>query len=298
MFGQKPLECKAQLAKIIRAGNVSPRAEETSMDEIELKTTRMRAGIEDDGIGWVIFNHPERHNALSLEMWQGLGDILEAFAGDDRVNVAIMRGAGGKAFISGADISEFDTSRANSTQKADYNRIMGRANHWLAEFDKPLIALIEGYCIGGGLATALAADIRIATPDSRFGIPAARLGLGYDYEGLAKLVRIVGPARARDIMFSARFFDASEAHGMGLINFVHTRDGIEEETLTYARCIAGNAPMTVRAAKAAVNAWERGERSDELAEVRKLVDACFDSEDYKEGRRAFKEKRTPDFAGR
>jgi enoyl-CoA hydratase/carnithine racemase len=175
---------------------------------------------------------------------------------------------------------------------------MGRANHWLAEFDKPLIALIEGYCIGGGLATALAADIRIATPDSRFGIPAARLGLGYDYEGLAKLVRIVGPARARDIMFSARFFDASEAHGMGLINFVHTRDGIEEETLTYARRIAGNAPMTVRAAKAAVNAWERGERSDELAEVRKLVDACFDSEDYKEGRRAFKEKRTPDFAGR
>lgn len=298
MFGQKPPECKARLAKITPPVNVSSQARETSMDELILKTTRMQARIEDDGIGWVIFNHPERHNALSLEMWQGLGDILEAFAGDERVNVAIMRGAGEKAFISGADISEFDTSRANSGQKADYNRIMGRANRWLGEFDKPLIALIEGYCIGGGLATALAADIRIATPDSRFGIPAARLGLGYDYEGLAKLARIVGPAHARDIMFSARFFDALEAHGMGLINFVHARAEIEQQALTYARRIASNAPMTVKAAKAAVNAWERGERPDEVAEVRKLVDACFDSEDYKEGRRAFKEKRTPDFAGR
>ncbi len=298
MVGQKPFECKAQLAKIAWTGNVSPRPGETSMDELELKTQRMQARIEDDGIGWVIFNHPERHNALSLEMWQGLGDILETFAHDARVKVAIMRGAGDKAFISGADISEFDTSRANSSQKADYNQIMGRANRWLVDFHKPLVALIEGYCIGGGLATALAADIRIATPDSRFGIPAARLGLGYDYEGLAKLARIVGPARARDVMFSARFFDASEAHDMGLINFVHARRDIEEETLAYARRIAGNAPMTVTAAKAAVNAWERGERPDEVEEVRKLVDACFDSDDYKEGRRAFKEKRTPDFAGR
>jgi enoyl-CoA hydratase len=265
---------------------------------IELTTSKMQAHIDANGIGWIIFNHPERHNALSLEMWQGLGDILESYATDDRVRVAVMRGAGEKSFISGADISEFDSKRSSASQKDEYGEIAGRANRWLAVFEKPLIALIEGYCIGGGLATALFADIRIATPDSRFGIPAAKLGLGYEYDGLAKLARIVGPSHARDIMFSARFMDAAEAHGMGLVNFVSTREEIEAQTIAYAERIAGNAPLTVKAAKAALNAWERGERKEELKQVHAQVDACFDSEDYKEGRRAFKEKRTPDFTGR
>jgi enoyl-CoA hydratase/carnithine racemase len=268
------------------------------MSELALKTTKMQSRVDDNGIGWIIFNNPERHNALSLEMWQGLGDILESYASDDRVRVAIMRGAGEKSFISGADISEFDSKRSSARQKDEYGEIAGRANRWLAVFEKPLIALIEGYCIGGGLATALCADIRIATPDSRFGIPAAKLGLGYEYEGLAKLARVVGPANARDIMFSARFMDTDEAHAMGLVNFVKSRDEIESATIAYARRIAGNAPLTVKAAKAALNAWERGERENELREVRTQVDACFDSEDYKEGRRAFKEKRTPEFLGR
>lgn len=266
--------------------------------ELALETHKIIGRVDDDGIGWLIFNQPERHNALSLEMWQGIGDVLEAYAADPAVRVAIMRGAGGKAFVSGADISEFDSKRASSTQKDDYGRIAGRANRWLATFEKPLIALIEGFCIGGGLATALSADLRIATPDSKFGIPAARLGLGYEYEGLAKLARIVGPARARDIMFSARFMEAEEALGMGLISFVHPRERIEQETIAYAERIAGNAPLTVKAAKAAINAWERGSRSEEVASVAELVNGCFDSEDYKEGRRAFKEKRTPDFHGR
>jgi len=269
-----------------------------STPALTLNTTKMRAHIDPDGIGWIVFNHPERHNALSLEMWQGLGDILESYAADDRVRVAIMRGAGGKSFVSGADISEFDSKRASAAQKDEYGAIAGRANRWLASFEKPLIALIEGYCIGGGLATALYADIRIATPDSRFGIPAAKLGLGYEYEGLAKLARIVGPANARDIMFSARFMDAAQAHAMGLVNFVNERDEIEAESIAYARRIAGNAPLTVKAAKAALNAWERGEREEDLRRVHAQVNACFDSEDYKEGRRAFKEKRTPDFTGR
>lgn len=266
--------------------------------ELALDTGKIIGRVDDDGIGWLIFNQPERHNALSLEMWQGIGDVLEAYAADEQVRVAVMRGAGGKAFVSGADISEFDTRRSSAAQKDEYGKIAGRANRWLATFDKPLIALIEGFCIGGGLATALSADIRIATPDSRFGIPAARLGLGYEYDGLAKLARIVGPARARDIMFSARFMEADEAHRMGLINFIHSRDAIERATVDYCERIAGNAPLTVRAAKAAINAWERGGRSEELKLVHDLVDDCFDSEDYKEGRRAFREKRTPDFFGR
>ncbi len=264
---------------------------------LSLETERMQAHV-DGGVGWMIFNNPARHNALSLEMWQGIGDILEHFDANPDVRVVIMRGAGGKAFVSGADISEFDTKRANAEQKDAYGRIAGRANKWLARIHKPLIALIEGYCIGGGLATALAADVRIATPDSRFGIPAARLGLGYEYEGLAKLARIVGPSRARDIMFTARFMEADEALGMGLINFVQSREEIESFALAYAETIAANAPLTVQAAKAALDAWEAGSGQEDVEKVRALVNACFDSEDYKEGRRAFSEKRTPRFQGR
>lgn len=267
-------------------------------ESIPLNTHKLLAHVDDDGIGWIVFNQPERHNALSLEMWRGLADALAHYAERADVRLAVMRGAGGKAFVSGADISEFEDKRANAAQKEEYGRIAGEANRALARFEKPLVALIEGYCIGGGLATALAADIRFATPDSRFGIPAARLGLGYEYEGLAKLARIVGPSRARDILFSARFLDAGEAQAMGLVNFVVERDRIEAEVVSYAGRIAGNAPLTVRAAKAALNAWERGGRESDLAEVRRLVDACFDSEDYREGRRAFAEKRRPKFAGR
>jgi enoyl-CoA hydratase len=270
----------------------------TQTERLQLATTKMLGRIDSDGIGWVIFNHPQRHNALSLEMWQGLSDILETYAGRSDVRVVVMRGAGGKAFVSGADISEFDSNRANAAQKDEYGRIAGQATRWLARFDKPIVALIEGFCIGGGLATALSADVRFATPDSRFGIPAARLGLGYEYEGLAKLARVVGPANARDIMFSARFMEAAEAKAMGLVNFVVDRAGIEAAVVEYARTIAANAPLTVKAAKAAVDAWERGGHADDVAAVRALVDACFDSNDYREGRRAFGEKRRPAFEGR
>lgn len=257
----------------------------------------MQARIAE-GIGWMTFNNPARHNALSLEMWQGIGDILEYFAGNDKVRVIIMRGAGGKAFVSGADISEFDEKRANSEQRASYGQIAGRAAHWLGKIEKPLIALIEGYCIGGGLATALSADVRFATPDSRFGIPAAKLGLGYEYEGLAKLARLVGPSNARDIMFSARFMPAIEAKEMGIVNFIHNRENIEKICMEYALDIASNAPLTVKAAKAAVNAWERDSRLEEVTEVRAMVDACFNSEDYKEGRKAFAAKRKPVFSNK
>jgi enoyl-CoA hydratase len=269
-----------------------------TVEQLKLATDRMQGWITDDGIGWMLFNNPARHNALALEMWTGIGDILEAFADDDRVRVVIMRGAGGKAFVSGADISEFDTKRSSAEQKRSYGRIAGRATRWLANINKPLLALIEGYCIGGGLATALAADIRIATTDSTFGIPAARLGLGYDYDGLAKLAGTVGPAHARDIMLSARFFPAPEAQAMGLINFVQTRADIEQFTLTYAQTIAGNAPLTVQAAKAAVNAFEGGGDKETVAKVEALVNNCFDSADYSEGRQAFAAKRKPKFIGR
>ena len=265
--------------------------------KIELSTERMLAEVDEHGIGRMVFNSPAKRNALSLDMWQGVAEILEAFEADPGVRVAVMSGAGGKAFVSGADISEFDAKRSNAEQRREYGRISARGARALTTFRKPLIAEITGYCIGGGLATALDADIRFATPDSTFGIPAAKLGLGYQYGGLAKLARMVGPSRARDILLSARFLDAEEALAIGLINFIVPRDEISAEVTEYAQRVAANAPLTVAAAKAAVDAWEAGAQAEDLARVQALVDSCFDSEDYREGRRAFAEKRKPVFRG-
>jgi len=267
------------------------------MRSISLATEKILTHIDDHGIGWITFNNPARHNALSLEMWQGLADSLERLQDDPGVRVALMSGAGGKAFISGADISEFEEKRSSAAQKASYGKTAGAANRWLARFEKPLLAMIEGHCIGGGLATALAADVRFASPDSKFAIPAAKLGLGYDYDGIAKLARLVGPSRARDILYSARTLGAEDALRIGLVDFVVPREGLRDEVVSYARRIAGNAPLTVKAAKAAVTAFERGARPDEVADVQRKVNACFDSTDYKEGRRAFMEKRPPVFRG-
>lgn len=264
---------------------------------MKLATEKILAEVEG-GIGWLTFNQPERRNAMSLEMWQGVGDALEAFAGDPEVRVIVLRGAGGRAFVSGADISEFDRHRASAEQKREYAQITARGNRWLRQVEKPVIALIEGYCIGGGLAVALTTDVRIATPDSQFGIPAAKLGLGYDFGGLATLARLVGPSVARDILFSARFLPAEEALRVGLINRIVERERIEVEVRAYAGLIAQNAPLTVRAAKAALREWEREPADRDLGRVAALVDACFDSEDYAEGRRAFAEKRRPQFRGR
>ena len=263
---------------------------------IELKTNKMLARVEA-GLGWVTFNNPERHNAVSLEMWAGLGRILEAFQQDDAVRVVVLSGAGNKAFVSGADISEFDTKRSTAEQKKTYGEVAAHANHWLNKLDKPLIAMIQGYCIGGGLATALSADVRFATPESTFGIPAARLGLGYDYGGLKRLCDLVGPSRAKDIMLSARFMSAAEAESMGLINRICAADELEDEVRAYASIVADNAPLTIRAAKAAIDEAVKDPADRDLSRIESLINACFDSEDYREGRRAFKEKRRPNFLG-
>ena len=252
-----------------------------------------------DGIGWLTLNNPERRNAISLDMWRGIGAALEAFQHDDAVRVAVIRGAGGKAFASGADITEFDEHRANAEQHEEYTAAGALGHEWLRRFDKPLLALIEGFCIGGGLVVALCADVRFATPASRFAIPAAKLGLGYEYSSVAALARLIGPSAARDLLFSARLVEADEALRLGLINFVVTGDEIEAKVRSYAQAVAANAPLTIRAAKAAVVAFEHPPLTEATeARVRAFVDACFDSEDYAEGRRAFAEKRPPTFRGR
>jgi enoyl-CoA hydratase len=264
---------------------------------VKLATEKILADV-DEGIGWLTFNNPARRNAMSMEMWQGVGDAFEAFQSDPAVRVVVMKGAGGKAFVSGADISEFDQHRATAEQQREYAAINSRGNRWLRQIDKPLIAMIQGFCIGGGLNIALTADLRYATPDSQFGIPAARLSLGYEYANLAVLARLVGPSVARDILFSARFLPAEEALRVGLINRVVPEETLEAEVRDYAALIARNAPLTIRAAKAALQEWERDPAERDLARVEALVAACFDSDDYKEGRQAFAEKRQPEFHGR
>jgi enoyl-CoA hydratase/carnithine racemase len=264
---------------------------------MKLSTGKILAEVEDH-IGWITFNNPERRNAVSMEMWRGLGEAADAFAADANVRVVILRGAGDKAFASGADISEFDAHRSSAAQRAFYSTGSGGGMATLSRLEKPVVSMIRGFCIGGGLAIALNTDIRIATPGSTFGIPAARLGLGYGYVGVATLARLVGPSVAKDILFSARQLDADEALRVGLINRVVPEDRLEAEVRAYADRIAANAPLTVRAAKAAVQEWERDASARDLAKIESLIAACADSEDYAEGRRAFAEKRKPRFRGR
>ena len=173
---------------------------------------------KEGGVGYVIFNNPERHNAVSLEMWAATTDILESFRNDPEVRVVVVTGAGGKAFVSGADISKFESERSSMEAVKHYNVTVGKANQTVAEFPKPTIAMIKGYCIGGGLGLALCCDMRIASDNSKFGVPAAKLGLGYAYPGLKRLVDVVGPAFAKEIFYTGRQFDCAEAIAMGLIN--------------------------------------------------------------------------------
>jgi enoyl-CoA hydratase len=251
----------------------------------------------DGKVGTVIFNNPERHNAVSLEMWEAATRILDDFARDGDVRVVVVTGAGGKAFISGADISRFGDERSTEEAIARYNVIVGKANAAFHEFPKPTIAMIRGYCIGGGLGLAVCCDLRICSDNSRFGVPAAKLGLGYGFTGIKRLCDVVGPSFAKEIFFTARQFDAEEARAMGLVNRVVPAAELEATVKNYAETIAGNAPLTVNAVKYIVGEVVKEESKRDLARADELVRMCFDSKDYVEGRTAFMEKRKPVFTG-
>ena len=248
-------------------------------------------------VGYMIFNNPERHNAVSLEMWDAASRIMDGFARDNDVRVVVITGAGGKAFVSGADISKFEDERSNEEAIARYNKIVAKANASLYEFPKPTIAMIRGYCIGGGLGLAVCCDLRIASDNSRFAVPAAKLGLGYAFPGIKRLVDVVGPSFTKEIFYTARQFDAAEALAMGLINRAVPAGELETYVKNYADTIGANAPLTINAVKFITNETLKDESERDLDRCDKLVNACFDGKDYIEGRRAFMEKRKPAFTG-
>jgi enoyl-CoA hydratase/carnithine racemase len=251
-----------------------------------------------DGIGVVTFNQPSKHNAVSVEMWGGLSEILDEFAADDSVRVVVLTGAGKRAFVSGADISQFEKQRSNADAQRAYDEQTSIGREKLSSFPKPTIASIRGYCLGGGLAIAMQTDLRIAASDSQFGIPAARLGIAYGFDGLRRLVSLVGPAHARMILYTGERIDAAEAARIGLINCVVEPDELESNVYNLAQTISGNAPLSIAASRMAIDQVLQDPDQRDSAALARATAACFDSEDYREGRAAFLEKRKPAFKGR
>jgi enoyl-CoA hydratase/carnithine racemase len=273
----------------------------TATDQVlarkDAKTTDKMLARKEGRVGYVIFNNPERHNAVSLDMWESAGRILGEFAHDDEIRCVVVTGAGGKAFISGADISKFGDERATEAAIVRYNVAVEESNSAFQNFPKPTIAMIRGYCIGGGVGLAICCDMRICTTGSRFAVPAAKLGLGYSYHGLKRLVDLVGPSFAKEVFFTARQFSAQEALEMGLVNRVVPDAELDAYVQNYADTIAGNAPLTVNAVKSIVGEVLKPESERNLQHCSDLVMKCFASRDYTEGRTAFMEKRKPVFTG-
>ncbi len=246
-------------------------------------------------IATLTFNNPERHNAMSLDMWRAATAVLEQFELDPAVRVIVLTGAGGKAFVSGADISKFESERATVDAVLEYNIAVDRFGKVLGECSKPTIAMIRGYCIGGGVGIAVCCDLRIANDAARFAVPAAKLGLGYGYANVRRIMDLVGPQFATEMLLTARQFDAADAMRMGLVNHVVPDAEIESYVLELAETVGNNAPLTIRAVKRIVRELRSDAPDVEACDA--LVKQCFESADYREGRKAFMEKRKPVFRG-
>jgi enoyl-CoA hydratase len=252
----------------------------------------------DGAVATVVFSNLPKMNAMSYDMWRAVPKVFADLDGNPAVRVIVCAGDGDKAFISGADISQFEKLRGTVEAQVEYNKAVEQAYVAPMSCSKPVIARIRGICIGGGLGFAAACDLRVCSDDSVFRMPAARLGLGYSPGGVRRFMNVLGAANTTDIFMSARKFDAKEALRMGFVSQAVPAASLEKAVADYCRMVAENAPLTVAAAKFAVQQWQKDEKDRDLAKATKMVEACFASEDHKEGRKAFMEKRTPNFIGR
>jgi enoyl-CoA hydratase/carnithine racemase len=262
-------------------------------------TSAPRIRTEIDGpVGWIVVDNEPRRNAVTLAMWRAIPEAVRQLCANPDLRVIVLRGAGKDTFVAGADISEFETVRRDAVSARAYEAANAAAFDALRAADLPTLAMIRGFCLGGGFGLAAACDLRIADGTARFGIPAARLGVGYPPSAIADVVRLVGPSRARLLFFTAARFDAREARDFGIVDRLVDGDALEDATHALAREIAEGAPLTIRAARTGIDALTARLSEAELAACQALADACFDSADFAEGRRAFMEKRRPRFLGR
>lgn len=251
----------------------------------------------EDSIGYLTFNQPEKRNAMSVEMWSGVAQQLGEWEMDPSVRIVVLTGAGDKAFVSGADISQFEKLRSDADAQAEYARMTEPGRMRLQNFSKPVIAQIRGFCLGGGLAMAMATDIRISSDTGMFGIPAAKLGIAYGFDAVRTLISLVGQANARMILYSGDRYPAAEALRMGLVNSVVPDDRLEHAVRELALNIANNAPLSVGYSKFAIAQALQDPDDRDIARLTMMSETCFSSADYQEGRRAFMEKRSPKFTG-
>jgi enoyl-CoA hydratase/carnithine racemase len=255
--------------------------------------------VEQDGpIATVIFNRPATRNAINLAMWSEIAAVTERLSRDDAVRAIVYRGAGRDAFASGADISEFKENRKDTASALAYGKQTDAAYTAIRVCSKPTVAMVFGFCMGGAMAVAMACDFRFAAQGSKFGIPAARLSIIYGLDAVHQLVDLVGPAYAKDILYSARALDADEAFRIGLVQRLLPPDDLEDYTYDYLRAVAANAPLSIRGTKAQIEAIFAGISKEHREHLRALGLETFESEDYREGTRAFLEKRRPTFRGR
>ena len=252
---------------------------------------------QDGPVAWITLENSARMNAMTSAMWKALPEMVAKAAADPSVRVVVLRGAGDKAFSAGADISEFGSARTGAAAK-DYDALNEAAFQALMNCPKPVIAMIHGYCMGGGLAIALCCDLRLSDEAGQFAIPAAKLGIGYNARWVRPILAALPPARAKEMLFTGQRYRATAAFTMGLINRVVPAADLEAATRTLALEIASNAPLSVAAAKRTIDEIMRHPEAPDLLTLDRLVEACFQSEDYAEGQRAFLEKRKPVFKGK
>jgi enoyl-CoA hydratase/carnithine racemase len=250
-----------------------------------------------DGIGWLIFNNPAKHNAISVDMAKAVPGVMAEFDADPEVRVIVVTGIGERAFAAGSNISGFGDVRKDPEQNRKYNEMNEASYNAVYASPKPTIAMIHGYCIGGGLDFATSCDIRICDDKATFAIPAVRLGLGYGWGGQVRLLRVMGSAQARDLFFTGRRYDAQDALRTGLVHQVVAPEALKDTVVQYARNLARNAPLTIKALKRGFLELEKPESARDISAAQKLIDACFESQDYLEGRAAFAVKREPQFKG-